>query len=666
MRRMSRVVLLVVLGILAASCSSEGDSQRVADLLGSTTLPDDGGTDGSDDGGTTVPPPTTTPEGAAAWTVLVYGMGDNDLEPFLLEDLAEMAAVGSTEELNIIALVDRSADYSSEPVLNLPDFEDTRLLRVEQGELVDLTSEPTEVSTGDPDTLASFIEVGVTNFPAARYALVLWDHGGGWIGMGPDETDGFNGLDLAEIEQGIADGLARSGLDRLDVVGFDACLMATYEVASVMSRYADHLLASAELEPGHGWNWEGLDVLAQDPSATPADLGARIVETYAQQAQAAGTEAEITLSLLDLTSLSALEDALGELTADLSAEIQAVAAGLAQARNQTLAYGYSPDPEQNTNLVDLGLLLDNIAAAGRDTSDARSALDSMVLANVDGIATAGSSGMSIYFPPNAGEYRAGYDLLSSVEHWPDLLMALFEAGAAIPEEQQPTFVNTEGQAEYFFDQDGLNIFGTFDLAAQDNLVEATIFYGILDENDGSIIYLGEEPGEVATDGSGLAGAIFDLTVLTLSDGIDTAYAYLVLNFDESTGYAIIDIPLHYQAPSDFGTDFYQDLILSVIVDPEDASVLSEVYYAYDSNTGAYGEAFVEPDGLIYPVVLNEYPDGSVEWIHTLGVGLYADLPAIQYSFERLPEGTGLYAELAVFDYAGNTDSVSMFDFVPAP
>lgn len=82
-----------------------------------------------------------------------------------------------------------------------------------------------------------------------------WDHGGGWTGMGADETNDEDGLGIDEIAQGLDEGMAAAGVSTLDLLGFDACLMATYEVASTLAPYADYMVASEELEPGHGWNY---------------------------------------------------------------------------------------------------------------------------------------------------------------------------------------------------------------------------------------------------------------------------------------------------------------------------------------------------------------------------------------------------------------------------
>lgn len=122
--------------------------------------------------------------------------------------------------------------------------------------------------------LADFLARGIEEYPAERYALILTDHGGGWPGVGPDESAGHDILDLQEIHDGIAAGLEAAGLDKLDLLGFDACLMATYETASAMAPLADRMLASQELEPGHGWDYRVLSNVAENPGITVDEVDA--------------------------------------------------------------------------------------------------------------------------------------------------------------------------------------------------------------------------------------------------------------------------------------------------------------------------------------------------------------------------------------------------------
>ncbi|MEM1332767.1 MAG: clostripain-related cysteine peptidase [Actinomycetota bacterium] len=604
-------------------------------------------------------------DGLADWTVLIYVMGDNDLEPFAVQDLLEMSEITPSDRVNVVALADRHPEYAIEQD-PFDDFETARLFRVGMDGL-EASPEEGEVNVGDPEVLAAFIEQGITTAPAEHYAVVLWNHGAGWPGMGPDETDGNDILDLADISQGFEQGLAAAGIDEVDIVGFDACLMASYEVASVMDDHARFMLASAELEPGHGWNYAALDALSADPDLTPEELGQTIMDGFAQQAAESGTDEQITLSLVDLDRMGDLEAGLAALAEPLQAEPQLAAPLLARAQADALKFGANPDPSLDSFHVDLGQVAASLGQADPLLAEPAAAvaqvIDEMVVTKVDGVATRGATGLSIYFPPFADVFRQGYLNLQGVDVWPDLLTSYFTAGQSIPEEEQVQFTNENGEGEYFFDEDGLNLFGVFDTVAQNNVVDATIFYGVLDENDGSIIYIGEEPGEISTDGSGIAGAIYDLTVLTISDGIDTDFAYLDLGFDLEAGVATIDVPLWYVDPTEFDTDAPPlDVVLSLVLDL-DFNILSETYYRIDEN-GIIGELVADPEGLIFPVVLNEYPDGSTEWLTLSEVGLFADLPNLQYDLEPLDPGTGLYAELVLTDFGGNSTSVSMFDVIP--
>jgi hypothetical protein len=100
-------------------------------------------------------------------------------------------------------------------------------------------AEPDMVS---PSTLSHFIERAVANFPADHYTLELADHGGAWKGefMDDDNNHPF-GMSLAEMQGALRDGL---GDTKVDVLIFNACLMAAQKVAAAMQPFADYMLAS--------------------------------------------------------------------------------------------------------------------------------------------------------------------------------------------------------------------------------------------------------------------------------------------------------------------------------------------------------------------------------------------------------------------------------------
>lgn len=608
-------------------------------------------------GGCALRPEVVAKDGS--WTVLTYEIADTDLEPYMMVDVEEMGAVGSQEALNLISFVDRASDYSDDDVLGLANWNGAKILRVEQDGATVL-DDLGDVNTGDPAVLADFITDGFADNPADHYALIISDHGASWPGVGGDESSDQDSLSLAELDQAISEGLAGAEVPKLDLLGFDACLMATWEVASTLAPLADRMLASQELEPGHGWDYTALQGAAEGASVD--ELGSALIDGFAAQAQDEGDDSEITLSLIDLTQLPAVDDALAEFGTILVDSASRAAPVVGRTLASTLGFGSSPDPDQDSFMTDLGILAAEIGVDALYASDAADALvraiNDAVIDKVDGQATKGATGLSIYFPPTAEYFSSDYTDLAGAQTWVDFLAAYYGAGAGIPESAKPQFTSTD--AEVFFDDDGLNITGTFDLAAQDNLAAAEIRYGIV-ESDGTVTFLGEEPAAIADDGSGLALGIYDLTSLTISDGEDTANAYLQLAEDSTSGLFTIDVPMSYYEP---GSDIGQNVLLSLTIDGDSGDVVSEVHYSYDVALGTYGELTAEPDGIIVPELPNETADGTREWMATTDVGLYADLPNLVYDLSDLPSGTRLYIELSVTDFGGNFDTVSAFVDVP--
>ncbi|MDI6910852.1 clostripain-related cysteine peptidase [Nocardioides sp.] len=603
------------------------------------------------------------------WTVLHYSMADTNLEPFMVTDVNELGAVGSNDNLQVREFMDRSAGYGEDELLDQGSWVGARVLDLGADGSTEVVEDLGDVDSADPEVLATFIADGIEAHRAGHYALVISDHGSSWPGIGPDEGSDWDVLDLAEITDAIATGLERAGVDKLDLLGFDACLMANFEVASAVAPLADRLVASQELEPGHGWDYGALQLLAEDPDATADDLGEEILAGFADQAAAEGTADQITLALIDLTRMAAVDEAVAGFAAALTEESTDVAPAVGQSEASTLAFGKSPDETQDKHLSDLGQLAAAIGEAAPEVADQAdavvTALDEAVLETVDGVGTAGATGLSIYLPPVADLADPAYLDVASSADWADFLDAYYSAGAAIPAAEQPEFTDPADGPDVSFDHDGsITLTGTFDPAALDNITEATISYALVNDDD-SITYLGEEIADFDDSGSTPeASGNYDLTVLQLDDGEDSAYAYVELDLSDDLGTAFFDVPLTYYASTDpEGTD-PQDALLSLVLDIESGAFVSETIYLYDEQSGGYGELAPDPEGIIVPDVLTIGADGEQTWEPTTDVGLYADVANLTYEFVPLDRGTVIQADLTLYDFGGNTSTLSSLVEVP--
>ncbi len=227
--------------------------------------------------------PAAGPEGAATakqWTVMVYMSADNNLEPDGVHDLNEMESVGSTTDVNILAQFDRSPDFdaSNGDWTGTKRFyvtKDNDMSTISSQEVADLG----EQNMGDPGTFINFTTWAADMYPARQYLVVFWDHGGGWYGVCWDDTDS-DYLNLDNVSEGLS-GLAEHLGRPVDIVGFDACLMAGIEILYQIRGLCHIAVTSGTTEPNEGWpyNWI-LPSLAMKPSMTPRDLAVEITNDY--------------------------------------------------------------------------------------------------------------------------------------------------------------------------------------------------------------------------------------------------------------------------------------------------------------------------------------------------------------------------------------------------
>jgi hypothetical protein len=240
----------------------------------------------------------------------------------------------------------------------------------------------------EPDTLTDFIQYCKSNFPADRYMLIMWDHGGGSLtGYGYDELYPNGSMSLDEFDEA----LKASGV-KFDFIGFDACLMATLETALVSEQYADYLIASEATEPGTGWyytNW--LSELSADPSMSTLDVGKTIIDDFVKYS---GSSSQTTLSLVDLAELSGtVPTAFTSFATSTSALIESDAySEVASARSGSRDFSTST----KINQIDLVHFAENLNT--NESNALADALRGCVKYNRNSSNISHANGVSIYFP----------------------------------------------------------------------------------------------------------------------------------------------------------------------------------------------------------------------------------------------------------------------------
>lgn len=376
------------------------------------------------------------------WTLAIYMAGDNDLYYSALDDINEMEAGLSAEAekyVNIIIMFDGKEEGDSKIYKIVHDktgYDDKIISEVidDKGLVI---PENKEVNTGNPEVFNKFVDFVTTNYPAQRNVMSVWNHGGGIyrakyltnsliIKTSMFADGGAFGTNLNFKTQNFASDYTSGGelflrhLDpaleiakknlgkKLDIFGFDACLMGTLETAYQAADYADVFIASEETEPGDGWDYVAyLTELSKNLNITPKNLAASIVKNYALAYQPNGSQGinpNIVLSATDLNKLkNNLIPSLNIFAKELEDSLPANKATILKVREKTASF-------TNYDSSDFGHFL-NLYLKEFDSLAGKNLLatykDTIIKSSYYGTPVKNATGLVIYFP--IANYNARYD-----------------------------------------------------------------------------------------------------------------------------------------------------------------------------------------------------------------------------------------------------------------
>ncbi|MBU7027617.1 MAG: hypothetical protein HXS48_11840 [Theionarchaea archaeon] len=409
------------------------------------------------------------------WTVMVFMDGDNDLESAALDDLNEMEYAGSTVNVNIVVQIDRISGYDS----SNGNWTTTRRYYVTQDPggynstvVSTLISDLGEQNMGDPNTLIDFVNWAQTTYPADNYLLVLWDHGDGWKtrsytatqkgvitriqkrepvkGICYDDTDNDY---LTTTDLGTAfDTITNGGVAPVDVVGFDACLMAMVEIDYEISPYALYCVGSEETEPGDGWDYQTtMNWLTTNPGSTPDQVSAQIVTDYMNFYGSGGYE---TQSAVDLSQIAALAAAVNTLAVDLTSNMAAYKSDIQNVRDQVEDSPWEPDFVDLYHFAQLIHTEISDPTIQTDAVNVMNAVTTAVITEGHGASHPNFHGISIYFPYGGNDYLSRYETDTQFAldtGWDEFLTAYYYAGpppvyavAVIDDDRGSSFTHVEG------------------------------------------------------------------------------------------------------------------------------------------------------------------------------------------------------------------------------
>ncbi len=355
--------------------------------------------------------------GGAEWTIMVYLNADNNLESDGINDFLEMAAASySSGKVNVIVQMDRSSSYAT----TYGNWTTCKRFKIAAGmtpEAANQISDLGEVDMGSPTTLSTFATWAITNYPANKYSLILWDHGDGWYKGEDGEAPlfkGFSNDDSHGSVIGVANGEMASALTtiknhlgrNLDHIGWDACLMGMWEVLDVAKNYANAANVSEETEGAAGWYYTTwLNNLNTTPTMSAIDMGKAIINGTSQS----------TLSVIDLTQIAALNTAVNTFANELMA---ARGAGYTSAISTALSNTQKFSTSYFSYHIDLSDFATKVKAQVTSITSLTNACNSVISAVTNAVklyknssSYANARGIAIYHNSSTSNYNTSYNSL---------------------------------------------------------------------------------------------------------------------------------------------------------------------------------------------------------------------------------------------------------------
>lgn len=492
-------------------------------------------------------------------------------------------------------------------------------------------------------TLIDFIKYSAEQFPADRYMLVLWDHGGGTVG-GYAYDERYENNDMMSISE-LNLALAYAGVT-FDMIGFDCCLMSTAETAFMIEKYADYMVSSQRTEPGNGWHYTPwINALSKNTSIPTEELGAVIVDSYIEACKNGYSGRELTLSVIDLTYIPDLFKALDTFFAEAEGSLIDDKTFITTSQ----ALGQSRAINDNEDLVDLVYLVESMGGS----EELLDRLNQCVVYN--GATIADHNGLCLYFPyrdlSKVSDALEIYDQIGINDNYQSFITTfanLMIGGQAYQNGgTQGPMSGTAYEASYWLGLDWVNeeLFANYNTFFAENSYDGTEL-AIEEKGDGYVLSLSDEDWELITT---VEQRVFiDDEDGFIDLGSDSIYEFdddgdLLIEFDNTWVALDSEIVCFYTMEYfEDGDEWYSWGVAPVLYEDEDAELVimwdNENPSGYVAGwrsltTGGSSQKGLFPleDGMRFDIVCEFYTyDGEYDGQYLWGEIVIDGPPAVSY------------------------------------
>ena len=377
---------------------------------------------------------------SGTWTVFVYICG-SDLESQYgmgTADMEEMLEASTGDKVRFVVQTGGANSWKMDGV----NSNELQRFVIQNGQIEEVYSDSAK-NMGDIAVITDFLRWGIKEYPAAKMALVFWNHGSGCIsGACFDELNDNDSLSLLEMDSALYS-VFGDMTDKFELIGFDACLMGTVETANVLANYSRYMVGSEEVESGYGWDYTVIgNFLGSNPDADGASLGKAICDGFKASNVACNDDELTTLSVINLNKLDTLLTAFNSFSKEMyeagsdANTVSEMIRNIEGVEN----FGGNNKSEGYTNMVDMGGLIEACSSyTSGSAGSAISALNDCVEYKVSGNTHVNASGLSIYYP---------LEIQGSAE------LSIFQTICVSPYYLQ--FVDRQGTGAIYADEDYIN------------------------------------------------------------------------------------------------------------------------------------------------------------------------------------------------------------------
>jgi hypothetical protein len=329
-------------------------------------------------------PPLISPV-TKKWTTLYYLDVDytsNNYDPL---DRIFLDEIASTENINVVVIQDKEDDPA---YLYYIDENHNKILLEELG----------EVNMGSAQTLSYFINYGKENYPADRYLLWVYNHGGGWKGACMDDSNGDPLLSMDEFQ------IALTETGGVDIICFFACLMSSLESVYELRDLVDVYIGSEDL--GYGEWWNGIcgdtnQLIDSSPDIPSTELGIEIVNFFPDHPNFFSKK--LTMSAIQTDKVEALVEALDSLVQSFMSTWFRSYRKVRVAHDATFLLADLQSWADVFEVYDLKSFIQNLPSTPEVTAVSE-VLDKAIIAEVHGSQMTETHGLSIFFPSHVSPY----------------------------------------------------------------------------------------------------------------------------------------------------------------------------------------------------------------------------------------------------------------------